>query len=316
LKLSLSRLVLGRAILSKIGAWKFNRRNQDYLLIFNWHQVTPSFDPEMHHAYTWTPLEQFVESIEYLQSRYDIVSLESALGAFATRSFSGRRVALTFDDGDRSISEYVVPHLSDVGLPATFFINTAYFDGHTCYWFPVLEAIQRLEPAARRKIGFTRELEDFASALRTTSDPVMYDRRREIEAFAPYFPRLSNRTVTPEWLATLDGERFAIGAHGHEHQRFAMMPAEWQRADLAANVRLLSEFAAFRPFFAVPFGRSRDWNSATLNAAASHNLAILFADGGVNLCPSDCWKRIPSDNRRIDRLVPAELASNANACRS
>jgi peptidoglycan/xylan/chitin deacetylase (PgdA/CDA1 family) len=119
---------------------------------------------------------------------------------------------------------------------------------------------------------------------------------------------LGARLLPTQWLANLDGEQFAIGAHGHEHQRFSMMPLEWQLHDLRENVRVLSQFRGYRPVFAVPFGRSWDLTRETIYIARGQGLEVVLADGGINLGAGNSYQRIPSDGQIIRRLVAAEMS--------
>jgi hypothetical protein len=79
--------------------------------------------------------------------------------------------------------------------------------------------------------------------------------------------------------------------------------------DLAMNVHRLKEFRAFRPIFAVPFGRSHDWTALTVEAARDEGMHIVLADGGVNVRGTLCLRRIPCDSREVRAEVDAALRS-------
>lgn len=216
---------------------------------------------------------------------------------------SGRCVALTFDDGDASMAQYVEPYLRNYDLPATFFINSAYLERPKSYWFPILTYLSASAPER-----LPEELGAAAAQLRTTKDPAYYQRVREqVEDLAGSVPGLESRTVSREWLATLPPELFAIGLHGHEHQRFSMMSAEWQRRDLECNITELSQYTAYRPIFALPFGKSQDGSPETFRIAEELGLDVVLANGGVNLGSEGPWLRVPSDNvampAHLDRIV-------------
>jgi peptidoglycan/xylan/chitin deacetylase (PgdA/CDA1 family) len=280
--------------------------NKDMLLIFNWHQVSPDFDNLRHHKYTWTSLENFAADVEYLAAIFQIVPLYDAIGQLKSGRLRGRCVALTFDDGDASVAEYVEPFLRQRSLPATFFINTAYLDGRGSYWFPVLWYFCSNNDV-RFQSAMTNELRDKALKLRSIEDAQFYNEVREdVERLATLIPDLASRLVSTEWLSGLDGDLFAIGAHGHEHQRFSLMSPGWQRSDLQQNVRILSQFCAYRPIFAVPFGRRWDWNSTTLAIAGDLGLDVVLADGGLNVEPSGYYNRQPADGR-----IPRDLVMEA-----
>lgn len=287
-----------------ISALSWLASHRDFLLILNWHQITPSFDSEIHHLYTWTALDRFTAAVDHLAAHFRVVPLPEAVKRITAGSFWGRCLALTFDDGDASIADYVAPLLLQRNLPATFFINTAYLDGDRSYWFPILSY-------ARPQVS--RELQEKALKLRNTDDPIYYNHvRRQIEQLSGSVPKLSSRLVSEEWLAGLDGDQFTIGAHGHEHERYSMMPREWQREDLLRNVEILSQFRAYRPLFAVPFGRRWDWNSTTLEIAHEIGLDVLLADGGINVALSTCYRRQPADSQSARRLVAQAILHRTN----
>jgi peptidoglycan/xylan/chitin deacetylase (PgdA/CDA1 family) len=288
-----------------LRAFAWGLSHSDFLVVFNWHQVTPLFEPLCHHEYTWTQLEDFEAEVDYLIREFDVMPLHEAIRRFDRGALRGPCAALTFDDGDASMAKYVVPALRQRDLPATFFINSAYLDCKRSYWFPILSYLCNVEDKNLQAI-LPQRLKDEALQLRTTNDPSFYNAvRKRIEELASWVPNLESRLITTRWLADLDGDQFAIGAHGHEHQRFSMMSAEWQHNDLRENVRVLSQFQAYRPVFAVPFGRPSDWTNQTIRIARQQGLEVVLANGGLNARSGETYQRIPSDGRVIRELVSA-----------
>ncbi len=277
---------------------------ENLLSIFIWHQVTPVFNSQRgHHRYIWTSAHNFRNQVEYLMSRFKILPLYKALEDHRRGFLKGHCAALTFDDGDASQAQYAFPILCDMNLSATFFINSAYLNSKRTFWFPVLNYFSENEDA-RRKAGLPLSLLKMAQKLRRTSDAHFYDEvRKKTEIFSEYIQDLPTRTVSKDWLSSLDGSQFAIGAHGHEHQRFSMMPIKWQEKDLCENVRVLSQFRSFRPVFAIPFGRKWDWTEDTIRIAHKQGLEVVLADGGINYNNCDFYNRIPCDGLNISTLA-------------
>jgi len=289
----------------RVARWR--RSYKDFLVVFNWHQVTPVFDPYLHHKYTWTRFEKFEKEVDYLVRKFQILPLHEAISRLKRGCLQGPCASLSFDDGDISIAEHVVPFLRQRGLPATFFINSAYLDGRRSYWFPILSYLCAVEDAGGRAV-LSDELKEKSLKLRLTNDPRCYNEvRTRIEELGSLVSNLGSRLVSAEWLSSLDGDQFAIGAHGHEHQRFSLMPAEWQRSDLRENVRVLTRFRGYRPIFAVPFGRPHDWTEETIHIARDEGLDIVLADGGINLAAGEFYRRIPSDDKTLRRLLAAAM---------
>jgi peptidoglycan/xylan/chitin deacetylase (PgdA/CDA1 family) len=287
-------------------AWRLS--NGNFLIVFNWHQITSAFDSLRHHKYTWTQLNDFELEIDYIFAKFQVLPLDEAIQKLDCRTLRGACAALTFDDGDVSVAENVVPLLRQRNLPATFFINSAYLDGRRSYWFPILSSFCAIEDPSLRAI-LPHKLKKEALQLRSTNNPGFYNAVRDrIEQLASLVPNLDSRLISTQWLETLDGDQFAIGAHGHEHQRFSMMPTEWQLNDLRKNVRVLSQFRAFRPIFAVPFGRPWDWTKETIRIAHDQGLQVVLADGGINVGYNHTYQRIPSDGRKIRQLVVSAMS--------
>jgi peptidoglycan/xylan/chitin deacetylase (PgdA/CDA1 family) len=281
--------------------WRFKQTN--FLAIVNWHQITPVFDPDRQNKNIWTPLEKFETGIDYLASEFKTLPLYEAINRLKQGSLRGPCVSLTFDDGDVSLAEYILPLLRRRNLPATFFINTAYMERPQSCWVPILSYLQN-DLDRYRSAGFSAALESKALQLRQTKDSTFYNEvRLQIEELAPLVPDLAQRRVDLEWLSGLDGDQFAIGAHGHEHERYSMMSSDWQRRDLSENVRLLSQFKGYRPIFAMPFGRRQDWTEETVAIAHDLKLEVAAADGGINVAASSCYQRIPSDGGNIPSLI-------------
>ncbi len=294
---------------ARVALWR--RSHRDFLVIFNWHQITPEFDPIRHHKYTWTPLDLFNSTVEALASEFEILPLHKAIDQIARGSLRGPCAALTFDDGDASVAEYVAPILHRHQLPATFFINSAYLDGRGTYWFPIVAYLSAVADAPSH-LDLYDGLILKAQQLRLTKDPIFYnDVRRQIEQLAPLVPDGPSRLVSREWLASLDGDQFSIGAHGHEHQRFSLMSEEWQRRDLRENKEQLSQFKGFRPIFAIPFGRPWDWNEHTIRAAREQSLEVVFANGGINTGSGDIL-RIPCDGHEIRKLLTRSIVAETS----
>lgn len=75
-----------------------------------------------------TDAECFCEQMAWLAEHAEVVSLESILQLKTGRSSAARklRVALTFDDGYRSVHDVAAPILLQHGFPATVYVNTGH----------------------------------------------------------------------------------------------------------------------------------------------------------------------------------------------
>ena len=81
-----------------------------------------------------------LSAIESIQRRFPIVSLDDALNCLDATDKSPRAV-LTFDDSLRVSAELTAPLLSEMGIPATFYLSTDVLDSGTHYWWHRVEYV-------------------------------------------------------------------------------------------------------------------------------------------------------------------------------
>jgi len=71
----------------------------------------------------WVGTQEFAEQLRTLARHADVVTLDDLV---AGRARGRRTVAITFDDGYRSVLTTALPLLEEHGFPATIFVPTAY----------------------------------------------------------------------------------------------------------------------------------------------------------------------------------------------
>ncbi len=246
------------------------------LVILNYHQVSPRFDPLINGKYIWNELSFFVKQLEFLKQNFAVLPLRDAVGQLKDNQINETVVALTFDDADKSVTEYIIPTLSEMDIPATFFVNTAYPFEKPGYWFNAISYIN--EPNLMLN---ATEL----SEIRSTGAPDVYKRLCEkADSVLPLLRDKGNLFYADyEVLKDITGNLFHFGLHGHEHLRFSMLTEEEQRANLQKNINILRTWQNYIPFFAIPFGKPLDWNKETLEVCKDLNIIPLLANSGYNI---------------------------------
>lgn len=150
----------------------------------------------------WVPTAAFARQMQYLKERRRVVSLHDLV----ERRAPG--VAITFDDGYRSVLTEAAPILQHYGLPATVFTPTAYV-GDRNRWDPpsnrpleimdddelrqVDEAGVTVESHGHRHVDLSQADEDAAAADLQPS----IDRIHEILGRRPDFVAFPFRTGSP-----------------------------------------------------------------------------------------------------------------------
>ena len=271
----------------------------DFLAVFNFHQVSPAFDPKYHLPITWTPLAHFEAQMKKIRSHFRIVRLPDALREIKEGSLRGRCAAITLDDGDISLKRYVTPLLQRYRIPATYFINTGYWGARRTYWVYLFRYLIHNEMKSKQAVLDVDLNEEF-EILRNTRDPKVYRELRDrVEAYATLVDPHERFFVSKEFLQKLDPKLFSVGLHGHEHQRFSMMPQGWQRECITKNIESLSDLPCYCPIFAVPFGRPHDLDETVVRLRAEMALEIAFANGGINFLGDEHCQRMPADGAKV-----------------
>lgn len=154
----------------------------------------------------------FRRQMEFLARRRRVVPLEAALSGQLPR---GRpAVAITFDDGYRSVLTEAAPVLGQLGLPATVFVPTAYLGGRS-EWLPPsrcpLEIMspEELREAERSGIAVESHGHEHIAFSRASGAEAEADLRASIERLSEILDR------RPRYLA------YPFGPSSEEARRAA-----------------------------------------------------------------------------------------------
>ncbi len=259
--------------------------------IFNYHQVSSVYNPDIHNRDTWTQLEKFKNSIIRLMRYYEFIPLPKALEILHNGRIDKNYAVLTFDDGDSSLLE-ILPVLESFSIPCTLFINSAYLDDAKYSWVDAKIYNQT------RQNETPDDVKHAISILRNTCNPVEYQKEMRLAEKYHNGKQLNLcKYLTTEQLFSINSSLVTIGLHGAEHQRFGMMSKDWNKMNIDSNLEIVSKHPSFIPVIAFPFGKPADWDIDVATYAMSKGLRIVLHDGGVNFHDAAMLNRVPSDNR-------------------
>ena len=110
------------------------------------------------HPNPWTmPTRVFERQLEWLQARFDLVSLADAQARLRSNTNARAAVSITFDDGYADNCRRALPLLVERQIPCTYFVSTAHIlDGK-----PFPHDVARNEPLAPNS---PREIQELAEA--------------------------------------------------------------------------------------------------------------------------------------------------------
>ncbi len=275
------------------------RKKPHALTVFNYHQIGKKFIPGIHTQGTFTESSFFREQLVYIQKEYTIISLSEGIELLNHGKLDGNYAAITVDDGDKSVLE-MIPILKKLQIPATFFINGAHLDNKMSYWYAIYNFIKH---HSSYNTLITQQIEEDIVKLRHTLDREFY--QEYVFRFQKLFEEIKtdfNLYLSSEELKVINDPLFNIAPHGYYHERFSMMDESWQRDNLEKDIVCFKDHPYYQHIFAIPFGRTGDWNHTTIKVALELGLQIVFANGGINVEKDVGYKRIPADRRVIEEL--------------
>jgi peptidoglycan/xylan/chitin deacetylase (PgdA/CDA1 family) len=201
--------------------------------------------------YSFKSVEQFKADIEFLGKHYDCAPLSVILDAIKGGApIPSGSFHLTFDDGFSEIATVIAPLLREKGIPATFFLNTAFLDNRElCYQHEasLLWNLFEAEPDSFRPV---QELLDAHFGRKTAPNDVLKVRFAERHILktisaaanldtAAYLKR-RQPYLTSEQVRALLAQGFSIGSHSVNHPLYREIPlAEqlWQTKESITDLR-------------------------------------------------------------------------------
>ena len=277
------------------------------LAVLTYHRVAPTDERSDLHPGLRVDPGTFADQMALVVRRTDPVSIDDILAAAdGGPALPPRALHVTFDDAYECIERHAWPVMSQLGLPATMFVPTAYPDQPRTFWWDRLHQAVAEAPGTELTVGgrgWSVEGPDERAAtfadLRALVVSLPHD-----EAMA-----LVSETVdqagtqmtlpaTSSWagLQAMADQGLAFGPHSRTHPLLNQIPQDrlddeiaGSLADLRAN---LGEAA--RPVLAYP-GGGHDHHVVAAAQRAGIRLAFTTERGVVDPTDAD-WLRLPRIN--------------------
>lgn len=253
------------------------RRGKLSILIY--HRVLPTPDP----LRTGDPdAATFRWQMQLLASHFNVLPLREAAQRLRNGTLPARAACVTFDDGYADNYTVALPILKETGVPATFFIATAYLDGGRMFNDTLIEFAKAV-PAGVCDLS--------CIGLGTHTVYTVADRRALMATLIGHFKYqpAEHRLAAAEKLAADFGIRLPddlmmrtdqlralhaagmdIGGHTHTHPILARQTAHAAREEIKhGKDRLEALLGAPIQVFAYPNGRpSKDYGPEHVSMAA------------------------------------------------
>ncbi len=240
--------------------------NQKLVLPF-YHAVSDLPLPHLIHLLPIRNSLTFRRDLEWLLHHYTPVDI-GQLEALATGEQIPKRPCfhLSFDDGLKESVSVIAPILLEMGIPGTFFLNTAFIGNKDLFYrfkasLLTIRAEQAGDSTTKKASQLLAAAGITAPTLKDQLLAVEYPQKELLNAVAPllgmdFHEYLKNHEVylDEEDISTLLRQGFSIGGHSHDHPEFHRVTPGEQLRQATESTRLLKErFGVSPALFSFPF---------------------------------------------------------------
>jgi peptidoglycan/xylan/chitin deacetylase (PgdA/CDA1 family) len=284
------------------------------LIVYAYHRIAePGADSFYDPVISATPAS-FRAQVEGLARRARVVTLDEAIEGIASGApWRGPAALITFDDGYRDNFEVAAPILRGRGIPATFFLPTAFLDEPRVPWWDEVARIIKQTRVRRLEVPMGPEgVEGDGGPVPLAIDLDITPRSEAIRIIIAAFldgtireegfflERLAERAEVPaddgtlaralftDWdqvrRSTGAGTGLSVGSHGHSHRRLAGLDGEEQLRELEESRRILGErLGRAVAALAYPYGWPGSYTAETRALAVRAGYRAAFAaTEGIN----------------------------------
>lgn len=275
------------------------------LLILNYHRIGDAADTPFDSGVFSCTAPELEQQVVSLQRHFRIVSFPEALDLLDRRSpLREPSVLLSFDDGYLDNYQLAFPLLARLGVPAAFFLPTAFIGtGEVPWWDAIASIIKRtphlaisprfapnrtfdLSPS-QREAAVWQLLELYKHSSITDGERFLVELEEACDVPRP------SQSATPLFLSWTEAREMqaagmSFGSHSHTHRILSKLPLNEQREELRLSRELLEhELGRTVDTFAYPVGDRRSFNAHTLRALSETGYRHAFSFvSGINRPPA------------------------------
>lgn len=259
-----------------------------------YHAVDQQPTPHIKHLYAVRAPQLFEQDLDCLLQTFTPVSLEQLID----HKQKGTKLPqnafwLSFDDGLRQCYDIIKPILERKGIPATFFINSAFVDNKALmfrYKTSLLIEFLQKEPKANQRIASYFEQHNIPyTNLKNSLLQITWQQQKLLDDLAVYFGldfsaflQDYQPYMTSIQLQKLLNAGFSIGSHSVDHPTYYRISEQEQIQQTTVSQQFLnSNFALDYKVFAFPFTDFKVKNSFFDKIITEENFDLTFGGAGL-----------------------------------
>ena len=227
-----------------------------------YHAVSDVSLPHIKHLYPVKNSADFIQDLEYLCKYFKPVAIDELLEIVNEGKPVEKPVFhLTFDDGLSQFYDVVAPILSDKGIPATVFLNSAFIDNQGLFYrYKISLLIEKLLLFSSNKWVFGEKVFTQKEVLIATLKTTKYIHQAKLNDLAmqlniDFEQYLKDNTpyLTTEQIIQLQKKGFAFGGHSIDHPIFNELSFTEQKRQVSDCFKALDIFRLEKKYFSFPF---------------------------------------------------------------
>lgn len=233
-----------------------------------YHTVSDMHLSHLTHLYPVLSVQRFTEDLDFLLKYYQPIDHQQLIDhQNGTNPLHQPSFFLSFDDGLAECEEIIAPILLQKGIPATFFLNTAFIDNKDMFFrlktSLLMERMHHVKMTDNQILSIKSILAPYSISFEQALDlkKITYTNRHILEDIAlvlsvnfqsflhEYKPYLSS-----EQIQSLINQGFNIGSHSVDHAYFPELSEDEQVNQVLQSVRFLKDnFGVDSRMFSFPF---------------------------------------------------------------
>ncbi|MFC5270522.1 polysaccharide deacetylase family protein [Adhaeribacter terreus] len=235
-----------------------------------YHLVCNQAPPHIKHLYQTRNENLFRQDLDFLLKHFEPLTFE-ALNATVLNGKSLQKPGffITFDDGLREIYDVVVPILKEKGVPAAFFLNSAFHDNQALFYryqaSVLIEKLQQKTVSENAKKLIAKlllekqllkegDLKNSLLNINFNSKEVLPEIAAMLEVDFQEYLQTQKPYLTTAQVNELIQQGFYIGAHSHSHPEYRTVSLDEQLQQTFTSVDFIKQkFNLPYRWFAFPF---------------------------------------------------------------
>jgi peptidoglycan/xylan/chitin deacetylase (PgdA/CDA1 family) len=269
------------------------------LVVPFYHVVSDEALPHISHLYRFRNVKEFENDLSFLLRHFQPVSLSDIVDSLnGSRALKKPSFHVTFDDGFKETFQIVAPILLRAGVPATFFLNTAFLDGggiaHHNRLSLLIEKLKARDGGAKE--ATLRKLEsllpsangnhsDYRSRLlsiRHDQSSLVASVAETLEVDFAGYVREKQPYLCSDQITKLMEMGFSIGAHSHDHPLYSNLSLSAQIQQTRTCIDFLrANFSPKFDSFAFPYNDDGVGSAFFTEVFDKSSLAVSFGTSGL-----------------------------------